>query len=58
MYTGVHLGTRHSCEILIKPEFFRQMLENYPNIKFHENPYSGIAADLCSGQTERRTRRN
>jgi len=35
-------------------EFSRQILEEYSNIKFHENPSSGSRGIPCGG-TERRT---
>jgi len=35
------LSTLCSCQILIKLEFSRQLLEKYWNIKFHENLSSG-----------------
>ena len=31
---------RHSCQILIKLDFSRQIFEKYSNITFHENPSS------------------
>ena len=35
------LITRHSCPILIKLEFSRQILEKILNVKFHANTSSG-----------------
>ena len=40
-------STRYSCQILIKPEFSRQIFEKYTNIKFHENLYSGSRVVPC-----------
>jgi hypothetical protein len=34
-------GTRYSCQILMKLEFYRQVFEKYTNIKFHDHPFSG-----------------
>jgi hypothetical protein len=31
----------YSCPNLMKLEFSRQIVKNYSNIKFNENPYSG-----------------
>ena len=38
----------------MKLGFPPQILEKYPNIKFHENPFSGIRVVPC-GQTDGRT---
>ena len=38
MYIGLHVKYRYYCQILMKPEFARQIFEKYSNIKFHENP--------------------
>jgi len=35
------LNTRYSDQILMKLEYSRQIFENYSNIKFHENSFSG-----------------
>ena len=48
------LSTRNSCPILMKTEFSRQILKNYSNTKFHENPSSGSRVVPC-GQTDGRT---
>jgi hypothetical protein len=48
--------TPHSCHILIKLELSRQILENYTNIKFHENLSSECRVVLYrrkDGQTDR-----
>ena len=45
-------STNYSCQILIKLEFFRHVLEKYSNIKFRENPSSG--GPRCSMRTDRR----
>ena len=38
MYIGLHVKYRHSCSILMKIDFSRQIFEKFSNIKFHENP--------------------
>ena len=38
----------------MKVDFFKQISENYSNIKFHENPSDGSPVVPC-GRTERRT---
>jgi len=53
-YIGLHVKARHSCQILMKLEFSRQIFEKYSNIKFHENPSSGSRVVQC-GRTDRRT---
>jgi hypothetical protein len=50
------LSTRHSCQILMKLEFPRQIFEKYTNIKLHETPSVGSRVVLC-GWTERQTDR-
>ena len=47
-------STRHSCQILMKLEFSRQIFEQSSNAKFHENPSSGNRV-VPSGQTDGRT---
>jgi len=44
-------GIRSACQILMKPEFSRQIFEKYANIKFHENPSSGRVVPC--GRTDR-----
>jgi hypothetical protein len=34
-------STRYACQIVMKHGFSQQIVEKYPNIKFHENPTSG-----------------
>jgi hypothetical protein len=34
-------STGYFCQILIKPEYSRQIFEKYSNTEFHENPSSG-----------------
>jgi hypothetical protein len=51
MYIGLHVKYRYCCQILMKLEFSRQILEIYSNIKFHENPSSGSRVVAC-GQTD------
>jgi hypothetical protein len=50
------LNTRNSSPILMKPEFSRQIFENYSIIKFRENPSIGSQVVPC-GQTVERTDR-
>jgi hypothetical protein len=38
MYIELHVKYPHSCQILIKFEFSRQIFEKLSNRKFHENP--------------------
>jgi len=45
-------SARYAFQILMKREFYRQIFEKYPNIKFHENPFSRSRVIPC-GQTER-----
>jgi hypothetical protein len=52
-YVFIH-STCYSCQILIKPEFSRQVFAKSSNIQFHENPSSGSRVVAC-GQTDRRT---
>jgi hypothetical protein len=42
----------YSCEILMKLWFPRKILEKFPNIKFHENPFSDSRA-VSRGHTDR-----
>jgi len=51
MYIGIHVTYRYSCQILIKRAFSGQIFEKYSNIKFHDNPFSGIRA-VTSGRTD------
>jgi len=46
----------YSCPILIKLQFSRQLFEKYPNIKFHEHPFSVSRVFPCEQtQTDRQT---
>jgi hypothetical protein len=47
-------SSRYSCEILIKLQFSRQILEKYSNIKFNENPSSESRVVPC-GETDKQT---
>jgi hypothetical protein len=47
-------STRYCCQMLIKLEFSRKAVENYSNIKFHENPSSGSRV-VQGGRTDGRT---
>jgi len=49
-----HEKYRHSCRILTKLGFWQQIFEKYPNIKLHENLYSGNRVVPC-GMMDRRT---
>jgi len=40
----------------MKPEFSRQIIKEYSNFKFHENPFSGSRVVQC-GRTDRPTDR-
>ena len=44
-------------DILIKHKFSQQVSEKYSDMKFHENPSSGIQVVPC-GQTDRQTERH
>jgi hypothetical protein len=39
----------YCCQTLVEPELFPQIVEEYWNIQFNENPFSGSA----DGQTDR-----
>jgi len=52
-----HVKYRYSCQILMKLEFYRQIIEKYSIIKFHENPSSGSPI-VPLGRTDGQTRRN
>jgi len=46
--------TGYCCQIVLKLEFYRQILENYSNTKFSKNPSSGCPVVSCGwtdGQT-------
>jgi hypothetical protein len=45
-------NTRHSCQILIKLEFSRQILEKYSHIKFQNYPPLRAGLFHAEGQTE------
>ena len=47
-------STSYSCPILTKLEFYQQIFEKYPNIKFHKNPSSRSRVVPC-GRTDGRT---
>jgi hypothetical protein len=44
-------STRYSCQILIKPNFSRQIFDKYVNIKHNENPSIGSQVVSC-GRTD------
>jgi hypothetical protein len=54
MYSGLCESACYSFQIVIKPEFSRQLFEKYSDIKFHENPSIGSRVDPC-GRTDRLT---
>ena len=56
MYVGLHVKYRYCCQIIMKPEFARQIFEIY-YIKFNENPSSGSRV-VPRGQTEGQTDMN
>jgi len=51
---------RYSCQIVMKLEFSRQIFGKLSDIKFNENPYSGIQVVPCrrTGQTDRQDEAN
>jgi hypothetical protein len=51
MYIGLHVQYRYFCQILMKLEFSHQIVEEYSNIKFNENPSSGSRVPY--GRTDR-----
>jgi hypothetical protein len=44
-------STSYSCQILINPEFSRQIFDKYSDMKFHEKPSSGSRVVPC-GRTD------
>jgi predicted DNA-binding WGR domain protein len=51
-------STRYSCQVLMKPEFSRQIFEKYSNTKFHENPSGGspvVTWGRAGGRTDGQT---
>jgi hypothetical protein len=52
LYFCVRVSTNHSCQILKKLEFSRQVLENPSDIKFHEKTSRGSWVLSC-GRTDR-----
>ena len=65
MYFGLHVNNLYSCKILLRLIFSTDFFKKYPNIKFHDNPFSGSRVIPCGqtegqiyGQTERRKRRH
>ena len=54
MHIALHVEYPLLLSSLMKHEFFRQISEKYPNIKFHENPSNGSRVISC-GQTEGQT---
>ena len=48
-------STPYSCQILMKLEFSPQILDEYSDTKFRENPFNGSRVFPC-GQTDGRTR--
>jgi len=54
MYIGLRVKYRYSCQILMKLEFFWQIVVKSSNVKFNENP-SFDSVDVECGQTDRQT---
>ena len=54
MSIGLHVKYRLLCQIVKKSEFYRQILEEYKNIKLHEKR-SGVSRVVECGETDRRT---
>ena len=50
---NVTTSSCYFCRILMKLEFYRQISEKVPNIKFNQNPWSGSRVVPC-GQTDGR----
>jgi hypothetical protein len=46
-------SARYACQILMKPEFSRQIFYNYSNSKFHENLSSGVEFFHADRQKDR-----
>jgi hypothetical protein len=40
-------STRYSCQISMKHDFSKQILEKYSNTEFHENPSGGSRVIPC-----------
>jgi len=62
MCVVIHVSARYSRHIIMKLKISRQILEMYPNIKFHENPFNesrdvpwGWAYRRKEGRTDGRT---
>ena len=52
VYWSSRKSTGSSCQILMKLEGSRRIIEQFSNIKFHENPTSRSRVAAC-GQTDR-----
>jgi len=56
MYIRLHASTRFSCQMLMKIEFSRQILEIYSNIKFIKiSPVVSSCSMRTEGQKDRWT---
>jgi len=42
MSSSIHVNFQLVCQIFVKLVFSRHIFEKFPNIKFHENPCSGM----------------
>jgi hypothetical protein len=51
------ISTRDYCQILMKPEFSRQIFGRYSNLNFHEKPFTGIRGFPC-GRARRHDKTN
>ena len=49
------VAVTHYCQMLMHPEFSRQIFEKYSNIKFHKNPPPPHWKPTCSMQTDGQT---
>ena len=52
------LGTRYSCQILMKLEFSRQSSEKYSSIKVYENSSSVAELFHADGRTDKHVEAN
>jgi len=57
MNIRLHVQVPYFCQIVMKFEFSRQILEKYTHTKFNENP-SIMSRVVACGRTERQTWRS
>jgi len=50
MFLGFRVKYPLFCQIVMRHEHSRKMLEKYPNLKFHENPSIGNRVVPCGRQ--------